>query len=528
MSLALMIASVVLCQPTSKAISPAKPVEVSIASELDHPVAGKFVLLQPRTVTIGASETDYLAQPNERPARKVVINAAFYLGTREVTIGQFRKFVKATGYQTDLERNYTWGIKYDPIKKVFVNNPGQKWNKFGFDQDDTHPVTNVSWRDAVAFCEWLTREDGKRVFRLPTEAEWEYACRAGTQTRYSYGDDPASLERHENIADQSLGSKLSKPDAIFTESNIVARWSDNFPFSAPVGSFKPNAFGLFDMHGNAQEWVSGEYQGHDEDSSDESKEPKRILRGGCWYFGPLKGRSSVRHPAYGSTSSPLSGFRVAADSAGAPNAGGSINIQVKKRDPNDKSSMTAEEYCAHYYEIRQRRIADFKARIQAEPLKYDWESLPEQKRSHIMKPFTDQLKKEQDDVTLRFPVMDFSDAEAGDIFELPRLPRGIKNREFSTVMALDTDLLVVERTGRVFVREDGKVMDFKMIISGIPVGLYQKPGTVVPLNGVWYCRKEADERNLIQFERWTPEIGARELWKKYLKEKQTEQKTQEK
>ena len=118
----------------------------------------------------------------------------YYLGTNHVTRGQFRQFVAATAYKTDAEnddeRPGGWG--WDPDMKEWgfaFSTRKYSWLNTGFEQTDEHPVVNVSWNDAVAFCGWLSRTEGK-TYRLPTEAEWEYACRAGTTTPDDSGDDP--------------------------------------------------------------------------------------------------------------------------------------------------------------------------------------------------------------------------------------------------------------------------------------------------------------------------------------------------
>ncbi len=110
-------------------------------------------------------------------------------------------------------------------------------------------MVNVSWNDAVAFCKWLSKKEGN-TYRLPTEAEWEYACRAGTTTRYYSGDDPETLAKVGNVADATAKAKF--PDWKYT-----IKASDGYVFTSPVGSFQPNAFGLYDMHGNAWQWCAG-------------------------------------------------------------------------------------------------------------------------------------------------------------------------------------------------------------------------------------------------------------------------------
>jgi formylglycine-generating enzyme required for sulfatase activity len=111
---------------------------------------------------------------------------------------------------------------------------------------DDHPVGVVSWNDATEFCQWLSAREG-RLYRLPTEAEWECACRAGTRTRWYFGDDPGDMIRFGNI--ENRRSKVAKGEA-----NEAAAYPDNgFAFTAPVGSFLPNPWGLYDMHGNVWE-----------------------------------------------------------------------------------------------------------------------------------------------------------------------------------------------------------------------------------------------------------------------------------
>ena len=145
---------------------------------------------------------------HEHPQHRVRITRPFYLGTYHVTRGQFRQFVADTGYKTDAEKGEKPGaFGWDPDKKEFGFNEKYSWRNAGFEQTDEHPVVNVSWNDAVAFCKWLSRKEGK-TYRLPTEAEWEYACRAGTTTRYYSGDDPETLAKVGNVADAAAKAKF--------------------------------------------------------------------------------------------------------------------------------------------------------------------------------------------------------------------------------------------------------------------------------------------------------------------------------
>jgi len=143
----------------------------------------------------GAKREDF---DDEYPPKKVTITKPFLLGAYEVTVGQFRRFAVDTGYKTEAETDgkggYGFGIPRD------VMNPKFTWRNPGFAQGELHPVVNVSWNDAVAFCQWLSRKDGP-IFRLPTEAEWEYSCRAGTTTRFHSGNHSESLARVANVFD---------------------------------------------------------------------------------------------------------------------------------------------------------------------------------------------------------------------------------------------------------------------------------------------------------------------------------------
>ncbi|MFM9965454.1 MAG: SUMF1/EgtB/PvdO family nonheme iron enzyme [Planctomycetaceae bacterium] len=249
---------------------------------------------------------------NEQPQHRVRISQPFYLGKFEVTKGQFAKFVLDDGYKTDAEKDGEGGYGYDAAEKKFEGRkPKYTWRSTGFAYEDNHPVVNVSWNDAKAFCAWLSRKEGK-TYRLPTEAEWEYACRAGTTTRHPNGDDESSLARIANIGDQSL-KKI--PGA---ESFTLASFDDRFPFTAPVGSFTANKFGLHDMIGNAFEWCEDTYDeklyarrnGVTTDPLPTSGSEYRVLRGGSWNYRPGLTRSADRVGDSPDLRNGYSGFRV--------------------------------------------------------------------------------------------------------------------------------------------------------------------------------------------------------------------------
>jgi len=234
---------------------------------------------------------------DEHLQHRVRITKPFYLGTYHVTRGQFGQFVKDSGYKTDAEKG---------------DHPGAwgSWRHNGqFEQTDEHPVENVSFNDAVAFCNWLSKKEGK-TYRLPTEAEWEYACRAGTTTRYYSGDDPETLAKVGNVADATF-------KASFVETEPTIKASDGYVFMAPVGQFQPNAFGLYDMHGNAWQWCADWY-GEDYYGKSPADDPKgpdsgraRVYRGSSWGDRPSDARSARRHKNIPEFRFPGLGFRVA-------------------------------------------------------------------------------------------------------------------------------------------------------------------------------------------------------------------------
>lgn len=229
--------------------------------------------------------------------RKTTITSSFWLGQVEVTKGQFQQFVLETGYQTDAEK---------ALETI-------TWRNVGFPVGHNEPVVGVSFNDALSFCNWLSEKEG-RTYRLPTEAEWEYACRAGTTTLFSFGDDRRLLPKYENIGDQSLFSQPyseNKPDWGHDQ---YSRGNEGFPYLAPVGSFRPNRFGLYDMHGNALEYCS-DFLDVPMDSTETinpkgpSEGDRHVVRGGAWNKMESWATSFYRSidPPYGNSSS---GFRV--------------------------------------------------------------------------------------------------------------------------------------------------------------------------------------------------------------------------
>ena len=200
-------------------------------TEAPDALAQAFPTLEPRRFTELA---------DENPAHTVHIRRAFYLGRHEVTVGQFRRFLEASGYQPESEADGTGGYGYNPAYDPATTqrgdafegrDPRYSWRNPGFAQGDDHPVVNVTWNDAQALARWLSRTEGHH-YRLPTEAEWEYAARAGAE----------GWPFPTGINDTGPGESCS------------GRYG-----TCAVRSYRPEAFGLHDLAGNVREWTSGYY-----------------------------------------------------------------------------------------------------------------------------------------------------------------------------------------------------------------------------------------------------------------------------
>lgn len=247
---------------------------------------------------------------DEYPAHKVRITQPFYIGTHEVSIGQFKKYLERSGHTTDSDSDGTGAWGYTPKTNTFEGRKLEySWRNPGFPQLDSHPVINVTWFDAVRFCDWLSKTEGRK-YRLPTEAEWEYACRAGSTTRFNFGDDSEQLTRFAACYDAETGKVF--PDWLpFATSS-----SDKFSFTAPVGSFKPNAWGLYDMHGNVWEWCSDWHDAnyYSISPTDDPQGPVdgevKVRRGGSWHTWSFYCRSSFRNWNSRTTRYVLVGMRV--------------------------------------------------------------------------------------------------------------------------------------------------------------------------------------------------------------------------
>lgn len=280
----------------------------SLAPELSRVRGSGFLM--------GCSVSDSSCEKYEKPSVQVRV-PDFQIAKTEVTVGEFKRFVNATGYITDAEKNaggfkgcYVFrdngGISRTTAKWDW--NKDSNWKNPGFEQSDNHPVTCVSWNDSVAYAQWLTANTPD-TYRLPTEAEWEFAARAGNTTRFQSGDDSKSLCQSGNGADKTVSPKGSRWAS-------RASCTDNHWFSAPVGSFAANSFDLHDMQGNVWEWVEDTWTANhhnaqlDGGANLSGDLNKRVLRGGGWDGGAQQQRLSARRLGQKNSRTSMIGFRL--------------------------------------------------------------------------------------------------------------------------------------------------------------------------------------------------------------------------
>jgi formylglycine-generating enzyme required for sulfatase activity len=238
-----------------------------------------------------------------QPTHQVNVSS-FMAGRYEVTVGQYRAFALATN-RSSAGGCFAWnGTKNE-------NDLAKDWRNTGFPQNDSHPVACVSWEDSIAYVQWLRQKTGKD-YRLLTEAEWEYSARAGTTTARFWGEDGNVSCSFANGADTK--AKM----IVHGASNWpVANCDDGYAYTAPVGSYKPNAFGLYDMLGNVWEWtqdcLNENYVGAPSDGSAWTKGDcsRRVLRGGSWDYYPQHLRSAFRARNAATNRGNFNGFRVA-------------------------------------------------------------------------------------------------------------------------------------------------------------------------------------------------------------------------
>jgi len=243
------------------------------------------------TFTIGSPPGEAGRGGDEGPQREIRITQPFAVGRYEVTRRQYEAFLRATGHpvsgncMTDRRKPGTWAL-----------DPQTNFRDPGFPQSGTHPAACVTWYDAKAFIAWLNARTGGG-YRLLTEAEWEYLARAGSTSAYPWGARAKDGCRYMNGFDRVIVRK--KGDLYKGEAVSFADCSDGYLNTAPVGSLRPNAFGIYDMIGNVGEWVEDcstpSYSLMQSNGSMHGGDcSKRIVRGGSWGTQPRQLRSAER------------------------------------------------------------------------------------------------------------------------------------------------------------------------------------------------------------------------------------------
>lgn len=255
--------------------------------------AGSFDMGSP------ASEAGH--EYNESPVHRVNV-ASFALGKTEITRGQFAEFVKQSKYSTG-------GKCWTLVGGKFAEHNGD-WRKPGYPQDDRHPVTCINWEDAQAYAKWLSRKTGEK-YRLPTEAEWEYAARSDTGTSRYWGDDPDAACVYANAADRTARAKIVGATSWSTHD-----CTDGYAYTSPAGTFMANTFGLNDMLGNLWEWTEDGYAENYERTPVDGSAwkmigTKRVLRGGSWNNSPQNVRAAARNKNEPELRFSIFGFRIA-------------------------------------------------------------------------------------------------------------------------------------------------------------------------------------------------------------------------
>lgn len=262
----------------------------------------EMVFLEGGTFLMG-SETGL---PNEKPVHQVKIEP-FYMDKTPVTVAQFRAFVEATGFETEAEKFGDSGV-FNLEKQTWELLPGANWRKpfgpSGPDAEDNHPVTHVSWNDAVAYAKWA----GKR---LPTEAEWEYAARSGKNSgkKFSWGNE---VSVNGQFFANTWQGEINAPET-----------KDGYLFTSPVGAFGENEAGLTDMGGNVWQWCADTYKPYPGSNEPYRVDPNvKVIRGGSFFFDQNGEDSfSVSGRSMNSQETSLfnTGFRCAKDANGNDN-----------------------------------------------------------------------------------------------------------------------------------------------------------------------------------------------------------------
>ena len=264
----------------------------------DCPTCPLMKALAPGQFAQGAPASQPDATPIELPQHRVSITYPLGMGVYEITVGEFKEFADATQHKSAGCRMYNGS---------WQDSPEANWNNVGYTQTATHPVACVSWRDARDYAAWLSRKTGQK-YRLPSDSEWEYAARAGSVASRPWKEKIEGACSNANVADQTAAQQYPGWK--------VHPCSDGYTFTAPVGSFQPNTFGLYDMLGNVFEWVQDcwhpDYRGAPTDGSAwlSGDCSQRDMRGGSWFTAPPLVSTSARNRFEETYRSNSVGFRL--------------------------------------------------------------------------------------------------------------------------------------------------------------------------------------------------------------------------
>ncbi len=288
----------------------------------------KMVQIKTGEFTMGSPQNEIGRYEDEGPQHKVIFNRPFLMAQTPTTVAQFREFIKATNYQTDAERK-KWTKWRNPVSGEWEESNTMNWrhNHRGETNGDNYPVVHVSWKDAKAYANWLKQKTGK-PYRLPSEAEMEYANRAGTNTTFWWGNKFPEEEKVANLKgefDIPENDKSWFPTAIERQYAyqhgytpfLFKNYGDGYWGPSPVASFKSNPFGVYDTTGNVWEWTedcwNGSYHGAPTDGSAWTTGAcdLRVVRGGSYYCFPRHVRAANRWKQYDYYRGMYLGFRVA-------------------------------------------------------------------------------------------------------------------------------------------------------------------------------------------------------------------------
>jgi formylglycine-generating enzyme required for sulfatase activity len=292
---------------------------VTTVNRMDDPDVPAMVRIEPGHFIAGSTpeETDAVHYPalnaaREHPAREVTIAHAYAIGRTEITRGQFARFVRATHWQPDGPCSFL----PDQFGAKWTSDAAHDWLHPGFVQDDNHPVVCVNLADARAYAAWLGTMTG-RHFRLPSNVEWEYAARAGTTTAH-WWDNRADRSNPCAFANLSDISRARKNNHGIVDPSGYFACNDGYATTAPVASFLPNPWGLYDMLGNVWEWtedcLNADQIGAPTDTRARVGDcASHMDRGSSWGNSPKYVRAAAQHPDLVGARTSVLGFRLVED-----------------------------------------------------------------------------------------------------------------------------------------------------------------------------------------------------------------------